>query len=263
MGVRKVYRDDRMKKCIAIIPARYESTRFPGKPLAPILGKTLLQRTYENALRCKVLQEIVVATDDERIFAHVRGFGGNVIMTSVSCETGTDRLAEVYANHTALHADIIINLQGDEPCVSPETIEKLVNLLSLDPQASMATAAVILNSAEEALSPHIVKCTIDQNQNALYFSRSLIPANKTGRFCPQSRYYKHLGIYGYRSDFLLEYARLPKSPLQISEDLEQLKALEYGYRIKVAIVNDNSIGVDVPEDIQKIEKLLCALNTSL
>ncbi|MGZ3733179.1 MAG: 3-deoxy-manno-octulosonate cytidylyltransferase, partial [Parachlamydiaceae bacterium] len=158
-----------MKKCIAIIPARYESVRFPGKPLAPILGKTLVQHTYENALRCKALQEIVVATDDERIFSHVRAFGGNAVMTSVFCETGTDRLTEVYANYPAFRSDIIVNLQGDEPCVSPETIEKIINLLAQDSQASMATAAVVLNSAEEALSPHIVKCTIDQNQNALYF----------------------------------------------------------------------------------------------
>lgn len=248
---------------IGIIPARYASSRFPGKPLAMILGKTLLQRTYENALRCSSLKYVVVATDDERIFSHVKDFGGNVMMTSVDCENGTERLAEVYRLNSSIRSDIVINIQGDEPCVDPQTIDAVIAILRGDPYASMSTAAVLLNSREDALNPAIVKCTIDVCQNALYFSRSLIPANKTGSYCSKTSYYRHVGIYGYRSDFLLEYVRLPRTPLQTTEDLEQLKALEHGHRIKVAFVEEASIGVDTPEDIQKIEKLLCKQNTFL
>lgn len=248
---------------IGIIPARYASSRFPGKPLAMILGKTLLQRTYENALRCTSLKYVVVATDDERIFSHVKSFGGNVLMTSIECENGTERLAEVYRLNPSLRSNIVINIQGDEPCVDPETIDAVIAILSADPKASMSTAAVLLKSREEAFNPAVVKCTIDTCQNALYFSRSLIPANKAGSYCSKTTYFRHIGIYGYRSDFLLEYVRLPKTPLQISEDLEQLKALEHGHRIKVAFVEEASIGVDTPEDIQEIEKLLCKQNTYL
>ncbi len=249
--------------CIGIIPARYGSIRFPGKPLAPILGKTLLQRTYENARRCKSLKLIVVATDDQRIYDHVKEFGGEVVMTSMDCETGTDRLAEVIKLYPHLKSCIVINIQGDEPCIDPKTIDAVIEILRCDPQASMSTAAVLLSSEEEATSPSIVKCTMDQRGNALYFSRNLIPSNKKGSYCGETPYYRHLGIYGYRYEFLTEYARLPKTPLQSIEDLEQLKALEHGYRIKVAIVKSSAIGVDLPEDIQKIEKILCKQNTSL
>ncbi len=249
--------------CIGIIPARYGSTRFPGKPLAPILGKTLLQRTYENAQRCKSLKLIIVATDDQRIYDHVMEFGGNVVMTSMNCETGTDRLAEVIANYPHLKSDIVVNIQGDEPCVDPRTIDAVIEILHNDPQASMSTAAVLLESEEEAISPSIVKCTMDQRSNAMYFSRNLIPSNKTGSYCSETVYYRHIGIYSYRSDFLTKYACLAKTPLQSTEDLEQLKALENGYRIKVAIVKSSAVGVDLPEDIQKIEKILCKQNTSL
>lgn len=251
------------QRSIGIIPARYASSRFPGKPLAMILGKTLLQRTYENALRCTSLSKVVVATDDERIFSHVKSFGGDVLMTSVECENGTERLAEVYRLNPTLRSNIVINIQGDEPCVDPATIDAVIAILKADPNASMSTAATLLKSSEEAVNLAIVKCTIDINQNALYFSRSLIPANKTGSYCSKTSYYRHIGIYGYRSDFLLEYVKLPKTPLQAIEDLEQLKALEYGHRIKVAFVNEASIGVDTPEDIQEIEKLLCKQNTFL
>ncbi len=249
--------------CIGIIPARYGSTRFPGKPLAIIMGKTLLQRTYENALRCERLKLVVVATDDVRIYDHVKSFGGTVVMTSKDCDTGTDRLAEVIMRYPHLRSAIVVNIQGDEPCIDPKTIEAVVDILHGNPQASMSTAAVLLDVEEDAINPSIVKCTMDQQGNALYFSRTLIPSNKNGKYCCKTRYYRHLGIYGYRPNFLLEYALLPKTPLQSIEDLEQLKALEHGYRIKVAIVNNGAVGVDLPEDIQKIEALLCTQNTSL
>lgn len=243
--------------CLAIIPARYGSTRFPGKALAMIAGKTLLQRTYENALRCKALSKILIATDDERIFSHALSFGAEVLMTSVECSTGTDRLAEVIRKYPNLDGDFVLNIQGDEPCVEPSTLENVLHALAQDPLAVMSTAVEPLNCAKEALDPNIVKCTMDSKFNALYFSRSLIPATQKGTFCPETTYYRHLGIYAYRRDFLPEYANLPKTPLQQVEELEQLKALEYGYRIKVAVVaNQGSIGVDTPEDIQKVENFL-------
>jgi 3-deoxy-manno-octulosonate cytidylyltransferase (CMP-KDO synthetase) len=190
-------------------------------------------------------------------------FGGNVVMTSTNCETGTDRLAEVVANYPHLKSDIVVNIQGDEPCVDPRTIDAVIEILHSDPLASMSTAAVLLETEEEAISPSIVKCTLDQRSNALYFSRNLIPSNKTGSYCSETVYYRHIGIYSYRSEFLTKYACLAKTPLQSTEDLEQLKALEHGYRIKVAIVKSSAVGVDLPEDIQKIEKILCKQNTSL
>lgn len=251
-------------KVLGIIPARFGSTRFPGKPLVPILGKTLIQRTYENAKNCSILDSVVVATDDERIAKHVLEFGGDVVMTSDDCPTGSDRLAEAlqtyYANENVA---AVVNIQGDEPCLEPEVIKAVVTLLLNDPEASMSTAIVKIESEEEALSTSVVKCVIDLNGNAIYFSRSLIPGNKSGKYNPKTTYYKHLGIYAYRPEFLLEYTKLPQTPLQIAEDLEQLKVIEHGYLLKAAVVDTCCIGVDTPEDIKKIEKILCKQNTSL
>jgi 3-deoxy-manno-octulosonate cytidylyltransferase (CMP-KDO synthetase) len=251
-------------KVIAIIPARYGSTRFPGKPLFPIMGKTLLQRTYENALLADCLDEIIVATDDLRIFDHVKDFGGNVVMTPSECATGTDRLAEVlHMRPDYLNASVIVNIQGDEPCVSISSIHQIVRLLSEDAQAVMATVASPLKSIEEALNPCVVKCLMDRQSNALYFSRALIPANKELRFNDGSTYFRHVGLYAYRPDFILTYQKLSPTPLQMAEDLEQLKVLEHGYRIMVAVTDDVSPGVDTPEDIQKVERFICKQNTSL
>lgn len=249
-------------KVLGIIPARYASTRFPGKPLFPIQGKTLLQRTYENALRVGILDDIIVATDDLRILEHVKELGGRVEMTSLNCPTGTDRLAEVLKkNPSLLKAEAIVNIQGDEPCVDPLAIENAVKLLLQDPLASMATIVTPLISEEDAYNPSIVKCVLDQQNNALYFSRSMIPSNKKQLFNPHCPYYRHIGMYVYRPAFLLHYQSLQPTPLQLEEDLEQLKVLEHGYRIKVAITNHSSIGVDTPEDIKKIEQWLCKQNT--
>jgi 3-deoxy-manno-octulosonate cytidylyltransferase (CMP-KDO synthetase) len=249
---------------IGIIPARYGSTRFPGKPLFYISGKTLLQRTYENAKRSSVLDDLIVATDDQRIFDHVQSFGGKVVMTSENCPTGTDRLAEVlekYPNWT--QAAAIVNIQGDEPCLDPATVNEVARILISDPQADMSTAATPLLSEEDAQSSSIVKCVMDQFQNALYFSRALIPSNKKQNFNSKVSYFRHLGIYAYRPHFLLKYQKLSATPLQIAEDLEQLKVLEHGYRIKVAIVDHVSIGVDTPEDVNKVEQWLCKQNSFL
>lgn len=251
------------KKIIGIIPARYASTRLPGKPLIPILGKTLLQRTYESALAAVQLDQLIVATDDSRIFSHVKEFGGLPVMTSPECPTGTDRLADVLKNHPEYaQADIIVNIQGDEPCIDPESINKVVEILRKDPSAVMSTVATPLTSKEDALCSSIVKCVIDQQQNALYFSRTLIPANKKLEFNPSTRYYRHLGLYAYRPEFILTYQKLPATPLQLAEDLEQLKVLEYGYRLKVALVDHISPGVDTPEDLKKVEQWICKQNTS-
>lgn len=251
-------------KILGIIPARYGSSRFPGKILAPIANKTLIQRTYENAKRSSLLQEIVIATDDLRIYDHVQGFGGDVVMTSTSCPTGSDRLVEALNNNRRFdHAEIIVNIQGDEPCLDPKVTESIINALLSDPVAIMSTAIVKLESEEEAHSPSIVKCVIDKNGNALYFSRALIPAGHSLKMDPEVTYYRHVGVYAYRRDFLLTYTKLPHTPLQIAEDLEQLKVIEHGYRIKTAIVDCSSIGVDLPDDIKKVEKWLCKQNISL
>lgn len=251
-------------KVLGIIPARYASTRFPGKLLVPILGKTLLQRTFENACQIEALDKIIIATDDTRIYDHVKQFGGQPVMTSLQCLTGTDRLAEVLQKYPEmLQASAIVNIQGDEPCVDPHAVACAVQLLLQDPLANMATLVTPLETEEEAYHPSIVKCVIDQQHNALYFSRSLIPGNKQRRFSSHTSYYRHIGLYVYRPSFLLRYQALPITPLQLEEDLEQLKALEHGYRIKVAITHKPSIGVDTPEDLNKIERWLCKQNTFL
>lgn len=244
-------------KILGMIPARYASARFPGKMLAPIAGKTLIQRTYENARLCSFLHDIVVATDDSRIYDHVKSFGGNVLMTSEACPTGTDRLVDALRRHPELqHVNIIVNIQGDEPCVHPHVIQKVADLLVQDPDAVMSTAAIALDSAEEARSPSVVKCAMDLNNNALYFTRAFIGSGHFSRWHKDLPIYRHMGIYGYRRDFLLKYAELPRTPLQLAEDLEQLKVLEHGFRIKIAVVEHSSIGVDLPDDIHKVEQWL-------
>lgn len=253
-----------MHKVIGIIPSRYLSSRFPGKPLAPILGKTLVQRTYENALLCKALSLVVVATDDQRIFEHVKGFGGNAVMTSENCPTGTDRLAEVVKNSPfATEAELILNIQGDEPCVSPHVMAQVIQALQTSPKASVSTAITPHLSLADAENPHVVKCVVDEQGYALYFSRGLIPAGKNLKFQEGIVYYKHLGLYCYRKEFLLHYSDLSSTPLQRAEDLEQLKVLEHGFRIKTVKVNGESMDVNTPEDIKKVEHILCKQSTFL
>lgn len=247
---------------VALIPARYGSTRFPGKPLVEIQGKTLIQRTYENSKRCPLLDELIVATDDQRIYDHVKSFGGDVVMTPDNCPTGSDRLAYVLNAIPHLQkAEIIVNVQGDEPCLDPLVISSLIEALRSDPSAVMSTAVVKLENEEEAYSSSDVKCVLDLSGTVLYFSRALIPGGQTLSYRKEIPYYKHLGIYAYRPDFLLEYTRLPMTPLQLAEDLEQLKVLEHGYKIKAAIVKSASAGVNTPEDIKKVEQELCKQNS--
>jgi len=243
-------------KVLGVIPARFGSVRFPGKPLAEISGKTLIQRTFENAKRCTLFGEIVVATDDERIAEHVASFGGKAIMTSEECPTGTERIAEAVGKGGFDDVEIVVNVQGDEPTLEPQVIERVITELANDPKAVMSTVVVKIQSEEEANDHHVVKCVIDEDSHALYFSRALIPSGKTGKWREDFTYYKHIGLYGFRREFLLRYSDLEPTPLQKAEDLEQLKVLEHGHKIKVAIVDSEAIGVDTPEDLQKLKKLL-------
>lgn len=245
--------------CLAIIPARYDSTRFPGKLLHVIGNKTLLHHTHVNARRCQAFDEIVVATDSREILFHVEAFGGKAVMTSPSCLNGTERASEAYRLHYLKQnppVDIIVNLQGDEPCVEPEVIEAIIDLLKNDPSAVMATAVAPISSESEALSSSVVKCVMNSRGEAIYFSRGLIPASKSGVYNPETEYYKHIGIYAFRPEFLLKYVGLSNTPLQMAEDLEQLKVIEHGYKIKAAVVKHACIGVDTPEDIKIVEPLL-------
>lgn len=248
---------------LGIIPARYSSTRFPGKPLAKILNKSLIQWTYENAKRSPVIKELVVATDDQRIYDHVKAFGGEAVMTASHWLTGTDRMCEVIENNPRFqHYAIVVNIQGDEPCLNPACISDTVALLQGDSEAHMATPVSPLRDPKAAENSSLVKCVMDLHGNALYFSRALIPAGRDLNFKNNVAYFRHIGLYAFRKDFLLKYATLPATPLQLAEDLEQLKVLENGYRIKVAVVESQSIDVNHPEDIQKVERYLCTLNSS-
>ena len=242
-----------MKRVVGVIPARWQSSRFPGKPLAEILGKSLIQRTYENAARCKSLDSLVVATDDVRIFEHAQSFGAEVCMTSAACATGTDRSWEVIENSFP-EAEIVVNIQGDEPCLDPEVIDLLVAHLHQHPEAVMTTPVSPIADRHQALMPNVVKCVFDRKGRALYFSRSPIPFAHTLDQIPQ--YYRHVGVYCFRRDALRHYVMLEKTPLQAYEDLEQLKMLENGLPIHVCVVDDQAAGVDTPADLKLVEKLL-------
>lgn len=246
-------------KSIGIIPSRYASTRFPGKPLAPILGKSLIQRTYENALRCKDLTKVVVATDDLQIYDHVKSFGGEVVMTKPECINGTERIYEASLNYPEF--DVIVNIQGDEPCVDPDIISKLLLKLSTDEEAVVSTPIAILKENFENRA--MVKCVKALNDRALYFSRSKIPHLAKNSLETNVVYYKHIGIYAFRKDFLALYVELPDTPLQKQEELEQLKILEHGYPITVVLVDYTGFDVNEPSDIKKVENYICQQNLSL
>ncbi|NRG29499.1 3-deoxy-manno-octulosonate cytidylyltransferase [Bacillus circulans] len=236
-------------KVIAVIPARYGSTRFPGKSLQKILGKPMIQHVYEKAKKVEQLDEVIVATDNVKIYDTVISFGGNAVMTKVEHESGSDRIAEVAGK---IDGDIFLNIQGDEPLIHPNLIAEIVRT-SKENLDSVVTAKIKINDAEEINSPNCVKVITDNKNNAIYFSRSVIPYNRENIHVD---YYKHLGIYCYPRHLLIEYIKLPKSLLENTEMLEQLRLLENGYKMKVVESFYDSIGVDTPEDIQKVEKLL-------
>lgn len=248
---------------ICIIPARLHSTRFPKKLLTLAGGKSILQRTYECALGCKNIDELWVATDHPEIAAHVQEFGGKVILTSESCQNGTERIADALQREPKLQkAAIVINLQGDHPCTSPMTIDRIAQILIDDLDAKISTAVRPIRSWEDYFSPHVVKCVFDHQGHALYFSRSPIPYLKKEYETPPA--FQHIGIYGYRTEFLMQIGSMHDTGLQRSEDLEQLRFLELGYKIRVAVVEDEALGVDTPQDLEKLERiLLCRSNISL
>jgi len=254
-----------MSKAVGIIPARWGSTRFPGKALHSIAGKPLLRHVWERCRRAKKLDRLIVATDDFRIAEAAFDWGAEVAMTSPNHASGTDRIAEVAAKLKAFAH--IINIQGDEPLVDPKLVDRLVRELQRDKKLEMITAAHPFEDGNDAQSPHQVKVVVNQNGDALYFSRALIPASRngglqtaereTGRFGKgPSLYFRHQGIYGYTRDLLLRFVRWKTSPLERAEALEQLRALENGVRIRVVMTGSGSPGVDTPEDARMIERLM-------
>ena len=234
---------------LCIIPARYSSTRLPGKPLADIAGKPMIQHVYERAIAAKRPSQVIVATDHALVYETVEKFGGQVILTSPDHLTGTDRLAEVADRFPDV--DLIINVQGDEPLVPPAIIDQLAGAFDGQPDLQMATLMTEMDESEYN-TPSAVKVVTDLQGYALYFSRSMIPFPRHSAGLPV---YKHIGIYAYRRDFLLKYAKLSPTPLEETESLEQLRALEHGYRIKVLTTDFKSIGVDTMEDLEKVNLL--------
>ena len=243
---------------IAVIPARYEATRLPGKPLADIGGKPMIEHVYRRAAAARGVGAVVVATDDDRIAAAVRKFGGIAALTESTHRTGTDRIAEVAAK---LPCDIVLNLQGDEPLIEPETIEAVVAPLMSDPMLEMSTACVAITDRADYDNPNVVKVVRDRSGRALYFSRSPIPFVRIPNLESRIPVYKHLGLYGYRRTFILKFATLPQTPLEKAESLEQLRALEHGYRIQAVETQYDSIGVDTPEDLERVRVRLKADTT--
>lgn len=245
---------------IAIIPARYESNRFPGKPLALIAGKPMIQHVVERAQKVAMLSRVVVATDDERIGACVEGFGGNWVMTRKDHVSGSDRLAEAAEKLQISEHDVVVNIQGDQPLFPAEVIEQVARPLLDDPALPMSTLIYKITREEEIDDPTHVKTVFDRDFNALYFSRSPIPFQRNPVDSVKPTYYKHLGLYAYRKGFLLSFVALPEGEWERFEKLEQLRALEYGYKIKLTITEHDSIEVDRPEDLLRVEEFLRSQN---
>ncbi|KAF4323328.1 hypothetical protein G195_002808 [Phytophthora kernoviae 00238/432] len=244
-------------KALGVIPARMGSTRFPGKPLAEFFGKTMIEHTYAAAVGSKLLSKVVVASDSEQVLRVIQGVGGATTLTGV-CNTGTDRIVQ------ALHLmdpkelseyDIVVNIQGDEPGVNPRHIDQCIKALrSANPDSVMSTLTTPIFNERDARNRDIVKCVADRNSNALYFSRALIPHSKNGEFAPETTsYLRHVGMYAFRKDFLLEFPSLPSSNLEETEDLEQLRVLSAGYKIKLVQVDSTLPGVDTRADLEDLK----------
>ena len=240
-------------KTVGIIPARYASTRLPGKPLKDIAGKAMIQHVYERTIQAKLIDEVVVATDDERIVAAVERFGGTAVMTSVDHQNGTSRAAEVVRD---MDVELIINIQGDEPLIKTEMIDELAEAMIQDEMLTSATLCYEI-SEEHFPDPNVVKVVRDRNEFALYFSRSLIPY---GRNKEHHKVYEHIGVYAYRKPFLLQYIELEDTPLSVTESLEQLKILEHGYRMKVIETRFSyeALSIDTQEDLERARIIIAA-----
>ena len=240
-------------KAIGVIPARFASTRFPAKVLAKIGGKPMIQHVWERAQRCKQLDDLHIACDHPEVMSAIKAFGGKATMTDPNLPSGSDRVAAVVKD---LSFDIVLNIQGDEPFVDAQAIDNLVALMKKDPRILMGTVIKEMTSEADFTNPNVVKCVVDQNGDALYFSRSPIPYNRNAQLPAGSKRYKHFGLYAYRKDFLLQFKDWPKSMLETTEQLEQLRVLEKGHRIKTVTTTQESIAVDTPEDLQRAEAWL-------
>ena len=240
-------------KILGVIPARYSSTRLKGKVLADINGKPMIQHVWERAKKSSLLNDVLIACDDERIVQAAKKFGAKVVLTSPDHPSGSDRIAEAVK---LLDVDVVVNIQGDEPLINPSTIDTLAQAMQDDPSCVMATMITALDHEADVLDPNCVKVVVDQNKNALYFSRSVIPYHREKINFSQAVYYKHLGVYAYRKDFLLSFVRLPKSRLEKIEQLEQLRVLEAGYKIKTVLTDHQTIGVDTDADLLRVKEFL-------
>jgi 3-deoxy-manno-octulosonate cytidylyltransferase (CMP-KDO synthetase) len=241
---------------VAIVPARYESNRFRGKPLALIAGKPMIQHVVERARRVDLLSRVIVATDDARIADCVRLFGGEYVMTRNDHVSGSDRLAEAAELIGMAEHDVIVNIQGDQPLFPSEVVEQVARPLLDEPDLPMSTLIYKIIRPEEITDPNHVKTVFDRNNHALYFSRSPIPFQRNPNEAVAPTYYKHLGFYAYRKKFLTAFVLLPEGEWERYEKLEQLRALEYGYRIKVTLTEHDSIEVDTPDDLRRVEQYL-------
>jgi 3-deoxy-manno-octulosonate cytidylyltransferase (CMP-KDO synthetase) len=245
-------------KIIGIIPARFSSSRLAGKPLVDLCGKSMIERTYTGSQASKLLESVIVATDDERIYQEVKRFNGDVEMTSLDHQSGTDRIAEVAQKRGFADDDVIVNIQGDQPLIAASTIDSLIRPLTQDKSLVMSTMSYRITDPEEIDNPSIVKLITDLSGMALYFSRYAIPyvRDNQGIELLKVPYYKHLGLYAYRKKFLMEFSGLRKSYLEQNEKLEQLRVLENGYGIKVVESEIDSLEVDTPEDVEKVRQIL-------
>ncbi len=238
---------------VIVIPARYGSTRLPGKPLVSLAGKPMIQHVYERAKMAESAQRVIVATDDERIVQAVESFGGVARMTRPDHRTGTERVAEVAAHEKG---DVFVNVQGDEPLLDPVAVDTAVDALLEEPAAGIATVATLLKTPADIMDPNVVKTVLDFDNNGLYFSRAPIPWVRDTTSKIQVRHLKHLGLYVFQREALLEYPTLPQGELERIEQLEQLRWLENGWKIRVAEVEHDAVSVDVPDDVARVEKLL-------
>lgn len=240
-----------MSKTAIIIPARYGSSRLEGKPLLKVAGKSVIQWVYEKAKQAELADMVIVATDDKRIFDEVKSFGGEVEMTSVEHKCGSDRIMEVVSRHPEF--SYICNLQGDEPLIKPESIDSVIRNVKDDSIADISTLIRVLTKEEEINNPNLVKCVIDKNGYALYFSRSKIPYERN---IGKAVFYGHIGIYGYKREALQKMTSLPQTPLECAESLEQLRALENSMHIKTSIVDFVPVGIDTKEDLEKFRQIV-------
>jgi 3-deoxy-manno-octulosonate cytidylyltransferase (CMP-KDO synthetase) len=240
-------------KVVVVIPARYASTRLPGKPLVALAGKPMIQHVYERAKLATRVHRVLVATDDERIVKAVAGFGGEARITRLDHRAGTERVAEVAAHE---EGDVFVNVQGDEPLLDPAAVDTAVASLLEEPVAAISTVATPIKTPADIMDPNVVKTVLDFDGNALYFSRAPVPWVRNSASKIQVRHLKHLGLYAFQRDALLEYPTLPQGELERIEQLEQLRWLENGWKIRVAEVEHDTVSVDMPEDVARVEKLL-------